>query len=160
MGKTNELYIQLQDELINTIHSVDNGEMTPLDALLYMRDHKRQLELTLDITKEFEDNYIDKIAFEAAKHGNTYKGYEIKAVNGRRIFDCSNVPEYTELNNELKKVADKYKSAFEGVQRGIVQTTNVDGITYWVDDNGELRPFPELKYGKSYLKITGSADQF
>jgi hypothetical protein len=162
MGQTSELHIQLQDELINTINAVDNGNTTPLDALLYLRNHRQALELSIEITKQFEEQYFDKIVENAEQYGGKYKGHEIKAVNGRKIYDCTNVPEYQKASAEVKKIADKYKSAFEGVQRGIVQITTVDGVQYWVDENGELQPFPELKHGKSYLTIknTGSVDQF
>lgn len=61
MGKTSELHIQLQDELINTINAVDNGNTTPLDALLYLRSHRQALELSIEITKQFEEQYFDKI---------------------------------------------------------------------------------------------------
>jgi hypothetical protein len=158
MGKTSELYIQLQDELINTIHQIDNGELSHLDALIEMRKHRKAAEMIIEITKDFEQINIDKIAELAEQYGGNYKGHEIKHVNGRTTYECKGIPEYDALSVELKKVADKYKSAFIGVQKGIVQTTNVDGATYWVDENGELHPLPEIKITKSYITV-GSANQ-
>ena len=40
MGRTKELHIQIQDELINTIDQFDDGRITALDAVIMLEEEE------------------------------------------------------------------------------------------------------------------------
>lgn len=155
MSKSSEMFIQIQDELINAANQAQEGEKSHLETLLYMRGFKKQAEICLEIIKDYEDNNIQEISNEASKFQNSYGGFEIKEVAGRKSYNFKGVPEIQEKEQEKKELEEKYKSAFDGFQKGTVQTTTDEkGVRYWIDENGEMREFPELNIGKSYLKVT------
>lgn len=154
MSKSSEMFIHIQDELINATNRAIEGEQSYLDTVLYMRGIKKQAETCLEIIKNFESENISNISDEAGKYQNSFKGFEIKEVNGKKLYDFKNVPEIQEKEKEKKDLEDKYKSAFEGFQKGTVQTTtDEEGKRFWIDENGEMREFPELNIGKSYLSV-------
>lgn len=155
MQSNSELFIQMQDELINTARLAEEGEMSKLDAVLYMSGYKKNLEEGLAIIKDFEDKNINEIAHEASQYPEGYKGFEIKEVSGRKKYSFKNVPEIEQAQSDVKKLEDKYKSAFDGVVKGTVQVVedNETGVKYWVDADGCVNPLPELSIGKSYLLI-------
>lgn len=74
-------------------------------------------------------------------------------VSGRQMYSYKNIPQITEIEENKKVLEDKFKSAFLGFQKGTVQTTIVEDVTYWIDDNGELNLFPELSIGKSFITV-------
>ena len=154
MSKTNEMFIAIQDELVNTREQVENGEMLNLDGLIKMREAKKQAEAILETVKNFEADRINEISNEASQYpNNKYNGFIITSVNGRETFNFKSIPQITELESTKKDLEDKFKSAFKGVVKGIVQTTEVDGIKYWIDENSELQLLPEFSIGKSFLMV-------
>ena len=153
MGSTKEMFIQIQEELLNVSNKCENGELSNLDALIEMRNTKQEAEKTLEIIKQFETDKINEIAHEAEQYGGTYRGFEIKSVNGRKVYNYKGISEIEEKQKEAKVLEEQYKNAFEGILKGIVQTTEVDGVKYWIDENGELKQIPELQIGKSYLTV-------
>lgn len=94
---------------------------------------------------------IDDVAIKEVENyqNETYKGFKVSIVQGRKMFDFKNIKEYSEKQCELKAIEDKYKSAFDGVQKGTVQ---IDGEN-WIDQNGELLHLPKISYGKNYIKL-------
>ena len=154
MSKVKEMFISIQDELINTKEEAFNGELSNLDALIKMREAKEKAEQVLEIVKDFENEKINEIEQEASKYpNNTYMGFEIKSIAGRKMFSYKAIEEIKNLEKNKKELEDKYKNAFNGFQKGIVQTTYVDEVIHWIDENGEVKPFPELSIGKSFLQI-------
>lgn len=155
MSKSSEMFIQIQDELINATNQAQDGEKSHLETLLYMRGIKKQAETTLEIIKDYEDKNIQEISQEASKFQNKYQGFEITEVAGRKSFVFNGISEIEEKKQEVKDLEDKYKSAFNGFQKGTVQTTTDEetGERFWIDENSEIKPFPELNIGKSYLKV-------
>ena len=130
-----------------------DGEVSNLDALIEMRKVKVEAESLLEIIKEFESDRLNEISIEAESYGGKYCGYEIKAINGRKMYSFKNCPIVTELDQKKKEAEEFYKSGFEGYQKGVVQAKEVDGVYYWLDIDGDLQPFPELTIGKSFLQI-------
>lgn len=130
-----------------------DGEVSNLDALIEMLKVKVEAELLLEIIKEFESDRINEISTEAESYGGKYCGYEIKAINGRKMYSFKNCPIVTELDQKKKEAEEFYKNGFEGYQKGVVQAKEVDGVYYWLDIDGDLQPFPELTIGKSFLQI-------
>jgi len=158
MSKNSELHIKIQDELLSVINQVQEGELSNLDALIIMRQNREQAEKTIEITKEFETERLNQIATDAEANGGKYCGFDIKAVNGKKLWNFKGIPQLQKLESEVKETAAKFVSAFDGFQKGTVQTTEVDGVRMWIDENGEVQPFPELSYGKSYLTVTKSKE--
>lgn len=148
-----ELFIEMQDYLLQVGEKVQEGELSNLDGLIEMRKAKQKAEQVLDIVKNFEDTRLDEISNEAEQYGGKYCGYEIKAVNGRKMFNFKGIASIDEATNRVSELQDKFKDAFEGFQKGTVQTTEEDGVRYWIDSDGELQLFPELNIGKSFLTI-------
>lgn len=153
MSKSSELFLQIQEELSHTAEQVENGELSNLDGLLRMRKAKQEAENVLSIVKTFEDDKINEISNEAEQYGGKYCGYEIKAVNGRKTYNFKGIEPIEEAAKQVSTLQDKFKDAFEGFQKGTVQTTEENGVRYWIDSDGELQPFPELNIGKSFLTI-------
>lgn len=145
--------MQIREELLITHNQVIEGELSNLDGLIKMREAKLEAELILEDVKRFEDERLQEITTEAEANGGIYKGFEIKSINGRKLFSFKSIPQIVELDTQKKVLEDKFKNAFEGFQKGVVQTTEVEGTRYWIDEDGELQPFPELTIGKSFLQI-------
>lgn len=153
MSKSSELFLQIQEELSQTANLVENGELSNLDGLIRMRKAKTEAENVLSIVKQFEDEKLNEISNEAEKYGGKYLNFEIKAVNGRQTFNFKGIPQIDDAVNNVSSLQDKFKNAFEGFQKGTVQTTEENGVRYWIDTDGELQPFPEMTIGKSYLTV-------
>lgn len=148
-----DLFFDLQQQMANEFDNVENGNASSLDVLLYMRNIKDMCEKTMEIAKEFEDQFSETIQKESAQYGNQYKGHEIKLVSGRKMYQFKSIAEVNHLEQKLKATKDKYQNAFEGLQKGIVQTATDNDQLMWIDESGELKPFPELTYGKSYFTV-------
>ncbi len=153
MGQAKEMFTLIQEELINISNQCENGELSHLDALIEMRKAKKQADQILEIVKSFEDENINEISSEAESYKGLYMGFEIKHVSGRQMYSFKGIEEISEVETKKKDLEEKYKSAFIGFQKGTVQTTIEDDVRYWIDENGELKPFPELNIGKSYLTV-------
>ena len=151
-----DYFMQLQEELLQTTSQAEEGELSNLDALIKMRKAKQEAETILEIVKNFEDARINEISQEAESYGGKYLGYEIKAVNGRKMYSFKGISEIEQKETEKKQLQEKYQSAFDGFQKGTVQTVVEEGVRYWIDENGELKVFPELSIGKSYLTVKQS----
>ena len=153
MGKSKEMFLTIQDEMVNSIDRFENGEVSALDTLLYLRGFRDDAEQVIKDVKQFEDDNLEEIEREAVANGGSYNSFEIKKVNGRKTFSFKNIAEISELEKSKKELETKYKQAFEGYQKGIVQTTTENEQTYWIDENGEMKPFPEISYSKAYLTV-------
>ena len=153
MSATNEMFLQIQEEMQNTVTQVEQGELSHLDALIQMRNNKNNAEKVLELVKAFEDDHYNKIVSEAESYGGKYLGFEIKAVSGRQTYSFKNIPIVNELEQKLKDAQEFYKSGFVGHQKGTVQAKEVDGVWHFIDVDGDLQPFPELNIGKSYLIV-------
>lgn len=153
MGKSKEMFIKIHDEMVNAIDKFENGEVSALDTLLYLRGFRDEAEQIIKDVKQFEDDNLEEIEREAVANGGSYNGFEIKKVNGRKTFSFKNIAEISELEKSKKELETKYKQAFEGYQKGVVQTTTENNQTFWIDENGELKPFPSVSYSSSYITI-------
>jgi len=150
---TKDLFMEVQEELLQLHNDVVEGEVSNLEALIKMRKAKVEAEKVLEIVKKFEDERINEISSEAESYGGTYQGFEIRAINGRKTYSFKNCPIVTDLEKKKKEAEEFYKNVFEGYQKGVVQSKEVDGVWYWLDIDGDLQPFPELNIGKSFLQI-------
>lgn len=126
------------------LQGVEDGNINPLDAFI---SFKAILEI-IDKAKKIID---DKALKEAEKHNNlsSYKGFKISIINGRKSYIFKNIPEIQNKENELKSIQEKYKNAFDGIDKGTTILENGG----WVSQDGEILPLPEISFGKSYIKL-------
>ena len=130
----------------NITNDVLNGNRDALEVFIAFKSISDVLDKSKKIIDEVAMNEVEKYQNE------NYKGFKVSVVQGRKMFDFKGIKEYSEKQKELKEIEDKYKSAFEGVQKGTVQ---IEGEN-WIDQNGEILPLPKISYGKSYIKLEKS----
>ena len=135
------MFLEIQSELLEIENQVIEGELSNLDALIKMRNARTQADK------------INEISNEASNYPEGYCGFEIKMVNGKELYSFKNIPQIVQLDNDKKALEDKFKTAFKGIVKGVVQTAEEDGVKYWIDENSEMQPIPELNIGKSYLLV-------
>jgi choline kinase len=153
---TKDLFTQVQEELHYLHQQTTEGEISNLDALIKMRQAKQDAEKVLEIVKDFENDRLQEISNEAESYDGKYQGFEIKQINGRKLYDFSTCPIVKEREQAKKDAEEFYKSGFEGYQKGVVQAKEVDGVLHWIDVDGDLQPFPILNIGKSFLQVKES----
>lgn len=139
MGATSELHIRMQDELMNTVHRANEGEITMLDALIYLEGERKHLENSLAIVKSFKDEQFENIANEAENHKDGYKGYSITVKNGGKVFKYDHIKEWKEAEAHRKAIEEKHKQAFISKAKGLLIAS----------EDGEEIEIPEIKYRKS-----------
>ncbi len=145
MGATKELFIQMQDELVNTCDAVENGDINVLDAVIELRKQKQFHEEMLKEIKNFETQYSDEIEQEATANQNEYRGATFEFRAGRKTFDFSKIKEVKIAKDNVKELEQKYKQAFEMKQKGM---TAIDEST------GEIiTELPTVKYAKSSIIV-------
>ena len=96
MGKSKQMFLAIQDEMVNSIDRFENGEVSALDTLLYLRGFRDDAEQIVRDVKQFEDDNLEDIEREAVANGGSYNGFEIKKVNGRKTFSFKNIAEISE----------------------------------------------------------------
>ena len=102
MSKANEMFLEIQSELLEIENQVIEGELSNLDALIKMRNARTQADKINEIVKTFEDNRINEIANEASQYPEGYCGFEIKMVNGKELYSFKNIPQIVQLDNDKK----------------------------------------------------------
>ncbi len=145
MGATSELVIKMQDELMNTIHQAKEGELSQLDAIIQLRETRKNLENSIGIIKDFEDDNREHIASEANEYPDGYKGYQFEFRNGRKMYSYKGIPEWEKANESKKEIESKYKTMLDAKIKGAVHAN--------VSEDGEELPLPEISYGKSSLVV-------
>ena len=145
MGATKDLYIAIQDQMMNTVHQVKDGEINHLDALIALEENRKQLEITLAIAKEFKDDFHEQIATEAAEYKGGYNGYQVEVRNGGKSFNYKGIPEWQEAEKSMKTIEAKYKSMWEAKVNGNPHAN--------VSEDGEELPLPEIAYRKSSIVL-------
>jgi hypothetical protein len=145
MGKNSEMHIAIQNELMNLSHQALEGELSNLDALIEMRNHRQELEKNLKLIKDFEDNRINEIAYEASQYPEGYKGFKIKMINGRKNYFFKNIPEWNACKEILENCEKRYKMMFEAKIKGLVHAN--------ISEEGEELPLPQITYSKSWLSV-------
>lgn len=145
MGKSSELFIAMQDELMNTIHRAKEGEISNLDAVIDLRESRKELENALGIIKEFEDDNLEQIASEASEYKDGYKGYQFEYRNGRKMYSFKGIPDWQEADKNKKEIEKKYRSMLDAKINGAVHAN--------ISEDGEELPLPDISYGKSSLVV-------
>lgn len=144
MGATSELFIQMQDELVNVCEQVENGDIEILDAVVQMRKQRSFHEEMLKEIGNFENQYFNEIENSAKEYQNEFRGAKFEFRGGRKTFDFKGIKEIETANTKLKDAKSKYQLAWEMNQKGQV---SVD------PDTGEVLQIPAVKYGKSSMVV-------
>lgn len=145
MGATSELFIEMQDELINSVKQAEEGEISILDVAIQFEKQKGQLEDALKFIKQFKDDNAETIAGEAAEYPDGYKGFKIEYRNGATRYDYKGIPDWVKANDHKKEVEDKYKAMLKAKLKGSSFAN--------VSEDGEELPMPEMKYSKSSIVL-------
>lgn len=135
---------QLQDQFLKILEQVESGDINFLEAVIEVRKIKLGINSLLKDLDAFENEYYNEIQMEASEHQNEYKGAKFEFRNGRKMFDFKGIDEVEKANQELKAIKDKYQSAWENRQKGLVP---ID------EETGEILNLPVVKYGKSSLVV-------
>lgn len=131
-------------QIKETIENAENGNIQLLDALIELKENKKELETILAEIKEFEKKYIIDLENQILDYPDGYKGYDIKVVNGRQMFSYKNISEWSEVEKKKKDLEKKYKSLYMTYQSTNERPMSEDGVIY---------DLPEVNYGSSYVKL-------
>lgn len=137
-------FMEFRKNIKNVITRAKKGELSRLDAVIKLRENRRQMEAVLSDIKKYEDDELEEIAMDAANYPEGYKGYQFEYRNGRKLWNFKSIPEYNKYSEKLKEVQEAGIAAFE-----LFQKTGSKPIT----EDGELLPMPELNYAKSSLVV-------
>lgn len=143
MGAMSELHIKMQDELMNTIHLCEEGELTVLDAYISLEEQRRHLENTLAIVKSFKDDFFNEITYEAQEQKDGYRGYLFEIRNGGKTYNFKNIPEWQDAEKNKKEVEERYKAMLNAKLKGSSFAN--------ISEDGEELPLPEITYRKSSI---------
>lgn len=121
----------------------EEGNINCLDALLLAREVKNEADNIVEAIKKFENNIQEYVETECKDYPDGYKGFKVSVMGGRKSYDWSNVPEVLQIEAQLKAKKKWYETAFK--LGGAVK----EGDTFFY----EGKPLPEIKYGKSFIKV-------
>lgn len=130
-------------DILNLIQRAEDGEMSLLDAVIQLRKIKESCDSTLSFIKEFEDKYKDQIETEASAYQNEYKGATFEFRAGGKMFSFKGISEIEQKEAELKALKDRYQSAWENKQKGLLAVT----------EDGEELQLPTVSYRKSSMIV-------
>jgi hypothetical protein len=154
MSKIKELYGQMQEEILSIIERNHEGDISNLDALLSLREGKAGMEACTKMVSDFEQERFNEIAHDASQYPEGYHGYTFQINNGRKTWIFKGIPAVEDKERELKGIKDQYSSAYEGVIKGIVQTTTDEaGNKFWIDENGDCLPLPDFSVSKGSITL-------
>lgn len=129
--------VEFQSNIESIKTGIENGLINPLDAFIVYNELKKLLD---NAKKE-----IDEIAqVEADKYTEktiNYNGYTITKTEGRKQIDFSNIQEWVDAKENLKRIEDKYKQVEKSTYLSIDKET------------GEVLEKPIVTYSKSSLTI-------
>lgn len=143
MGATSELFIQMQDEFVNTCNAIEEGNLDLLDGVINLRKQRVFYEEMASNIKTFESQYQEEIQQKAQDFGNEYKGVKFEFRKGGKTFDYKGIEEWKIASTNLKEIEDKYKSAWENAQKGNMSVT----------EDGEVLQLPQVNYRKDSMII-------
>jgi len=143
MGANSELYTKIQDEIINTIHEVEEGNIGYLDGLIILEDERKHLENSIAMIRDFKDDNFQEIENESSDYPEGYKGYKVEIRNGGQSFSYKKIPEWQKVEKQKKEVESRYKAMFEAKEKGLLHAN--------ISEEGEELPLPEVKYRKSSI---------
>jgi len=143
MGATSEMFIGIQDSIINLSHEAEQGNIPLLDAVIEMRKSRVKLETCLGLIKEFESEQITNIEEQAKEYPEGYKGAKFEVRAGRKTFNFKHLDSWNKLDTEKKELEKTLKGVFEMHQKNVLTATA----------DGEAIELPTVSYAKSSLVV-------
>ena len=144
MGRTKELFYQLQEEFVAKCQAVENGDISILDAVIEFRKQKKECEDYIETIKQFESSNIEQIEIQVEQNSGYYKGAELSVRQGGRIYNCTKITEWQKASEQLKAIEERYKNALINKEKGLM-TVDQDGVI--------LEEYPEVTYRKNSLIV-------
>ena len=123
----------------------ENGDIPYVDALVFMRLNRYQLEDALKLIKQWESENFDEIAQDAANYPDGHRGMLFEVRNGRKTYSYDGIEEVENAETALKEAKEKYKSMFIAKQKGAAYAN--------VGEDGEELKMPEIKYGAGSIVV-------
>lgn len=145
MGFSSELYIQIQEQMINDINKYESGDLSCLDAYMSLKDHEKKLKECISIYEEFKDENIYYVMIEAKEYPEGYEGKEFQIRNGSTRYSYKGIEEVESAEKNAKAIKEKYKQMYLSYQNGNKFSN--------VDENGEELKMPIPIYGKPTVII-------
>lgn len=143
MGLSKQLFMQMQEEFLNTCDEFENGNISALDCAVMFKKDNDYFEQLINERKSFLDENKHEIESESSQYGKEgYKGF-IFIVQQRKNLDFKNIAEISNLKDKIKDIETKGKLALQLIEKGVEP---LDVTT------GELLPVPEVKV-TSFIKI-------
>ena len=144
MGRTKELFYQLQEEFVAKCQAVEDGDISILDAVIEFRKQKKECEDYIEIIKQFESSNIEQIEIQVDQNSGYYKGAELSVRQGGKIYNYTKITEWQKASEHLKAIEERYKNALINKEKGLM-TVDQDGVI--------LEEYPEVTYRKSSLIV-------
>lgn len=143
MGRSKEIFMQMQEEFLDTCDEFENGNISALDCAVMFKNDNDYFEQLINERKSFLDENKQEIESESSQYGKEgYKGF-IFSVQQRKTLDFKNIAEISNLKEKIKDIESKGKLALQLIEKGVEP---LDVTT------GELLPVPEFKV-TSFIKI-------
>ncbi len=114
---------QMIQTITNMSNDVNEGVESPFVALALLKE--------LDVELKEAIKFTTKVAVEEAQHyDKTFVDGEhtFTKVNGRRVFNFKEIPDWVEQKKTLSEIETKHKQAFNQYEKGLRM----------VDENGEI----------------------
>lgn len=144
MGRTKELFYQLQEEFVAKCQAVEDGDISILDAVIEFRKQKKECEDYIEIIKQFESSNIEQIEIQVDQNSGYYKGAELSVRQGGKIYNYTKITEWQKASEQLKAIEERYKNALINKEKGLM-TVDQYGVI--------LEEYPEVTYRKSSLIV-------
>lgn len=132
-----------EDKINYDIEQAEEGYAGFLETVIELRAIKEFFDKQLKKIKEFEDKYYSILEQESSEIGGELKGVKFEFRNGGKVFSFDNIKEIREKEDELKSLKEKYKSAWENKQKGLLAVT----------EDGEELELPTISYRKSSMIV-------
>lgn len=141
MGFTSQQFEQYQQEFLERCEQVEQGNVSPIDLAVEFHQEMQYLNKLQEDYKAWLNENVDSITYESEQYGKDgYKGL-IFSKQTRETLSFKNIPEWTKVDDERKKIEMRSKMAWKNIQNGIMN----------VDADGVEIPLPEVKVS-SFIK--------
>lgn len=137
MGKSKQLFEELNLQLANELIGIENGES---NTALQMYHELNQAEKNIKAFKEEVKGH----AFNEIQGGYELSGFDVKIKQGAVRYDFKGIPAHIEKSKELKAIEEKSKQAYLSIQKGMQVAT----------EDGEEIVLPKVTYNKDSISIT------
>lgn len=142
MGKSKDIFMQMQEEFLKTCEEFENGNISALECAVNFKREMDYLNQLSEDRKNWLNENVDSITDEAEGYGKDgYKGF-IFTKQPKATPSFKHIAEWVKAEKAKKEIEAKSKTAWLMVQKG--------GLN--VDENGEEIALPKFNY-TSFIKV-------